>query len=51
MTPLLSLEQVRCSVQGVTLLDHVTLHTQGNRVGLCGKVVGIAELLTGRGHG
>jgi predicted ABC-type transport system involved in lysophospholipase L1 biosynthesis ATPase subunit len=52
---LLELEQVRCELAGVTLLDSVTLRTSGGRVGIAGKTTGIAALLTGeaalvRGH-
>lgn len=44
---LLELEQVRCSVSDVPLLDNVTLRTTANRVGLSGKTQGISALLIG----
>ena len=44
---LLELEQVCCTVQDVTVLDHVTLQTTGDRVGLAGKTAGISALLIG----
>jgi predicted ABC-type transport system involved in lysophospholipase L1 biosynthesis ATPase subunit len=46
-TPLLALDQVRCAVAGAVLLDHVTLRTAGDRVGLAGKTAGVRALLTG----
>ena len=48
--PLLDLQQARCSVAGITLLDNVTLRTSGRRVGLSGKTEGIAALLMGEGR-
>ncbi len=46
-TPLLVLQQARCAVAGATVLDNVTLHTEGDRVGLAGKTAGVRALLTG----
>jgi hypothetical protein len=45
---LLDLEQVRCSLDDVTLLDNVTVRTTANRVGLSGKTEGVLALLSGR---
>lgn len=46
--PLLELEQVRCSVDQMTLLDNVSLCTGSQRVGLSGRTAGVAALLDGR---
>ena len=45
---LLELEQVRCSLDDVTLLDNVTLRTSARRVGLSGKTEGVFALLSGQ---
>jgi hypothetical protein len=44
---LLSLDQVRCTVAGATVLDNVSIRTLGDRVGLSGNTSGLRRLLTG----
>ena len=45
---LLELEQIRCSLDDVTLLDNVSLRTTARRVGLSGKTEGVFALLSGQ---